>query len=149
MSETERETMNAVAEGEPDPTTADRYESLAAALRDTSHVAGVTVHESRSPPRVEVELTTGVVPPSVEDLLGRFGAVVHPESMAAGNGRLSFEVSTPERFKTAANHAVRPHGTSLVVTLTRESLDLSGFEEGTELDQRAREGAVLLTPREE
>lgn len=124
-----------------------RYADLAEALRDLDDVDAVAVEHERLPPRLLVTLATANVTPAVEDRLSDFAAVVEPGSVeVTGTGTLRFAVTTPEGFKPAGTRDARRYGESSVsLTFTRESLELSGFEVGDSLDVKARAGAILLT----
>jgi hypothetical protein len=131
------------------PDTARVYD-LKSELDACDDVARVSVDDTRTPTRLWVRLAVANVTAAVEDLLDTYHATVESDSLAVeSDGTLSFEVSTPEGFKNADSREIRTHGTSVVVTLTRESLDLSGLDEGVKVDEQARDGAILLTRHED
>lgn len=128
----------------------DRIETLTRELRELHDVAGVVYHGERTPARATVTLTAANVTTPVADLLNEYEANVENDSLTVtADGALSFDVTTPEGFKNADSMTIRTHGTSIVVTLTREALDLSGFGEGTKVNEQARDGAILLTSHED
>lgn len=127
---------------------ADRHDELAERLEPLETVRQVSVHDERTPTRVRLVLDVANMPNAVSDLLERFGAQIVPESVEVqSDGVLAFDLTTPEGFLPAGVRDARAYGESSVsITFTRESLDLSGFDVGDSLEVRAREGAVLLTP---
>ena len=142
--------MNAADEAARERPNADRIEDLAGELAALDDVSEVNRQGERTPERLAVVLDVANVTAPVEDLLDDYNAEVEPDSLAVtAEGTLSFDVTTPEGFKSAGQRPVRSHGTSLVVTLTREALDLSGFDEGDDMDLDARNGAILITPHGE
>lgn len=145
----EIETKHTADEAANDRNDTARLYDLKTELSTLDDVHEVEILDDRRPARVRVVLDVANVTGGVEDLLDEYDAVIQPDGlMVRGDERLAFEVATPEGFKTAGQREVRPHGSSLVVTLTRESLDLSGFDEGTPIDEEARDGAILLTESE-
>lgn len=143
------ETMTVADEAATERTGTDRITDLRDELAALDDVADATVFEGESaslPDRLRVELDVANVTAPVEDLLDAYHASVVPGTVeVAAGGTLTFEVETPERFKSADSREIRTHGTSIVVTLTREALDLSGFDEGVKVNEQARDGAILLT----
>jgi len=131
------------------PDTARVYD-LKSELSALDDVASVAVEADRTPTRLAVVLDVANVTEAVEDLLDRYRVRVESDSLAVtADGTLSFDVSAPEGFKSADSREIRTHGTSIVVTLTREALDLSGLGEGVKVNERARDGAILLTRHED
>jgi len=141
--------VSTLADDEQEQNNTGRYEALADALHELvgGDVNAVSVDEVRSPPRVTVSLNTANMTPAVLDRLDEFDAAVVPESVEVNaEGCLSFDLVTPEGFKPAGTREARRYGESSVsFTFTRESLELSGFEVGENLDVKARDGAILLT----
>lgn len=126
-------------------TNADRYADLAVELREYEQVAFADPYDVGEG-GVSVGLQTADVPRPIARVLDRYDVMLDPASVeVAPSGGLSFKLRTPELFRPAGQRPVRAHGSSLVVTLTREVLDLSTFDEGDTLDLSAREGAILLT----
>jgi len=127
-----------------------RLSDLESELSALDDVSRVSIDDGRTPTRLWVRLAKANVTAPVEDLLDAYSARIEPDSLAVeSDGTLSFEVSTPEGFRNADSREIRTHGTSIVVTLTREALDLSGFGEGVKVDESARDGAILLTRHED
>ena len=124
----------------------DRIYELKARLEDLADVAVVSNLDHRTPARLRVELEAANVTPPVEDLIEEYRADICPDSIAvsASNG-LEFEVTTPEGFKPAGSRETREYGPSSVsITLTREALETSGFDESTPVNVYGRDGAILL-----
>ena len=143
------ETITAADEAARERTDTARIYDLRGELSGLGEVREVEVHETEAPSlptRLRVVLDVANVTAQVSDLLAEYHASVVPESIeVAATSGLVFEVRTPERFKNADSMEIRTHGSSIVVTLTREALDLSAFDEGVKVDEQARDGAILLT----
>lgn len=141
------ETLAAESAADPDRTDPDRYQDLATGLGALDDVDVAEPEPDRRPPRVAVKLNTANVPGGVVDLLDHYGAVVVADSLeVTASGRLRFEVTTPALFRPAGARDARRYGEhSIAWTFTPQTLELSGFDEDSRLEARAREGAVLLT----
>lgn len=114
---------------------------------DASSIDGVrdaAVSTAKYPERVEIELDVASIPEYVRGWLDARNARI-TDAVVRADGGLTIEVLPRESLKPAGQRNVRTHGNSVVVTLTREALDLSGFDEGDKVDINAREGEVRFT----
>lgn len=128
-----------------DDASTDRITDLREDLDAIDAVQSTDLHEDRAPPVLSVTLSVANIPSAVDDLLDAYGATIEGAEVTPSNG-LRLDLRTPERFLPAGVRDMREYGPSSVsITLTSESLELSGFDADTTVDVRAREGGILLT----
>lgn len=110
------------------------------AVRDTD------LDTDRRPHQLAVYITDGCIPDGVRDILDAHQAKV--EDVKAASDLLTLKVIPGRMWKPAGQRVVRSHGGSMVCTLTREALDVSGLGEDDAVDLEARDGQVRISRRE-
>lgn len=119
-------------------------ERAAAEFSEQRDVAAVEIDEARTPPRIGVTLDGMNTTPGVRDLLEKHNADV--EYVDGGGDGLYLEFTALAPFRPCGSNAMRIHGQgSHVLTFTRESIELSGFDTGDDLQLYARPGEIRLT----
>lgn len=127
-------------------------EEQASDLRDDleAHptVTGTSIDTDRRPHRVRMRLAAEAaeVPEGVQDILEQHAATI--EQVEALDGNPLFHLRPAEAWKPAGQRTIRAHGGSIVVTLTREALELSGLAEDDVVDLEARQEQVRIARRE-
>lgn len=115
------------------------------AFTDHPHVETVTVNATRAPPRLELALATGSITPGLSDLLAQHHASVEYADCDVADGGLYIEAAVEVPPRDAGLMSLRKHGpSSIVITLTREALELSGFAEGDKVSLTARDDEIRL-----
>ena len=101
---------------------------------------------SRRPHRVIVDVDALPIPAGVQDILEQHQASI--EQVEGGNGGILLTLRPTQPWKPAGQRQVRSHGSSIVLTFTREALDVCELQDGDEVNLEARDGQLRITRRE-
>jgi antitoxin component of MazEF toxin-antitoxin module len=132
--------------GDPIPERrAEEASRLASALAENEQVTSVTVQEGRYPHRVRAYCKHA--PPLPDGLVDLTGDAASIEAIRTQDLGAEITLVPLPTYKPAGQRTVREHGASVVVTLTRQSLQVSGLTPDEEVDVEAREGEVRISRR--
>ena len=109
-------------------------------------VRSAEMRNHRTPPRVAVSLKSGQIADPVQDVIDAHGADIR--NPRANGGRIEFDLVPETRWRNVGNSPIRPHGTSMVVNVTNDPMQLSQLNERDEVVRYARPGEILLRSRE-
>lgn len=111
------------------------------------HVDSVELDQTRIPHRLGLTLTGSSITPGLRDLIDVTSTRIEYADCSTADGALYVELVTEEPLRPAGRRKLRQHGpSSIVLTLPPEALELSGFEGGDEIQLRARDDEIHLTP---
>lgn len=130
--------------------TEGRYVALADALKEFDDVISVDKRWRFVPSRVAVSLSTPWIDDDLASVIDAYDAEIVPETLAmvnTSNGdALQFMLEVPPKFVVSGTRKMREYGEySTSLTFPRESLELAGFDVGTQVDIHAVDGGILLT----
>lgn len=127
-------------------TSPSRTDTLAEHLDQHPHVGSTKMDNTRSPPRLVVTLTEPTITPGIRDLLDRFDASI-ADARVGQNSVLVLELYVSENLTETGEMKIRTQGTSIVTTLTPDTLERSGFRKEMQATQYSRPGIVVLDAR--
>jgi len=124
-------------------------ESLEGDLAQHEQVDSIETLRDRRPHRLKVgfdQAEKSGIPEGVQDLLAQHQATIEDVG-GVGTARWHVLVRPAQPWRRAGQRTIRAHGSSIVCTLTRQALEVSGLGEDTDVNVEAREDEVRITRR--